>query len=330
MRQKIKNQLSKVKFALGLNPKIEQTKNVRNFIPPHVNCVVTLTADFELAWAPRYDNSVDNAYEHAVKLAKQERSNIPKILELCEKYNIPITWATVGHLFLHSCELDGSHKHPEIPPIPAYAGPYWDFNGGDWFEYDPCSCLEVAPEWYAPDLIKLIMSSKVGHEIGCHTFSHIDCRDEVCPPEVFSSELNMCKDLAKGFGLELKSFVHPGHTVGNLETLANLGFSSFQSDPGNILGYPVRHANGLWELKRTMDCYIRSGWTMEYHIERYKTIIDRAIKSNTVCNLWFHPSLNPLFVDEIFPAIFDHISENRDKIWVCTVNDYINFLNASN
>ena len=43
---------------------------------------------------------------------------------------------------------------------------------GDWFKADPCTNLQTDPNWYAPDLIKLIRDSKVKHEIGSHTFSH--------------------------------------------------------------------------------------------------------------------------------------------------------------
>ncbi|MBK7872925.1 MAG: polysaccharide deacetylase family protein [Saprospiraceae bacterium] len=325
---KFKSQLSKIKFALSFNPIIEKSSDREKYIPRNYDAVFTLTADFELAWAPRYNNTSRNSYQDAIRLARQERENIPKLLTLFDQYNIPITWATVGHLFLDSCEMDHQgKKHSEIPPVPEYNGPYWDFHNDDWFEYDPCTNLEEDPEWYAPDLVQMILESKVKHEIGCHTFSHIDCRDEVCPSDLFISEITKCQALAKAFDIEMKSFVHPGHTVGNLDNLALLGFTSFQSDPGNILGYPIQHQNGLWEFKRTMDCYLRKEWSIDYHINRYKKIIDRAIQSNTLCNLWFHPSLSPVFVNDIFPALLAYIDSKRDSIWITTVGDYVAWLN---
>ena len=42
------------------------------------------------------------------------RENVPKILNLCEIYDIPITWATVGHLFLSNCKRVNKIAHPEI------------------------------------------------------------------------------------------------------------------------------------------------------------------------------------------------------------------------
>lgn len=324
---KFKSNLSKINFALGRNPKIEKIKHYRKFVPEPYEAVITITADFELAWAPRYSKDSENAFDKAINLAQRERENVYKILNLSEQYGIPLTWATVGHLFLKECKRENDVAHKEIPKVKKYKGIYWDFNGNDWFEYDPCSDYNKSPEWYAPDLIEMILNAKVKHEIGCHTFSHIDCRDEVCPPELFEAEINECKKEAAKFGLELKSFVHPGHTIGNLTKLAQLGFTSFQTDPGNILGYPVKHSNGLWELKRTYEFVWREGWSVDYHIYRYKKIIERAIKTNTVCNFWFHPSFESIFLEKILPKIFEFINKMSKEIYLTTVNNYTNFLN---
>ncbi len=325
----LRSELSKLKFALGYNPKVIKRPDGRKFIPGSHRGVVTITADFELAWAPRYNNSVSDPLQFALDLARRERANLPALLDVCDANNVPITWATVGHLFLESCSAEGEEVHADIPAVAAYEGKYWDFKGRHWFEYDPCSNLAEAPEWYGPDLIEQVLNASTAHEIGCHTFSHIDCRDHVCPPELFEAELNKCKALAGEKGLELCSFVHPGHTIGNLDSLAKLGFTSFQTDPGNILGYPIRHANGLWELQRTMEFTYRPDWSIKYHIKRYKTIVDRAIETNTVCNFWFHPSFPTVFVKEIMPELFSHIDKRRSEILVCTVGEYINFLNTN-
>ncbi|MGK9477948.1 polysaccharide deacetylase [Melioribacter sp. OK-6-Me] len=326
MPKRLKNILSKLNFIIGRNPKIEKGNDWQKFIPKPFKAVMTITADFELAWAPRYVKDIDNPYKKAIFLARRERENILKILQLCENFNIPITWATVGHLFLKECRCYNGKAHPEIPQIAPYKGKYWDFNGKDWFEYDPCSNYLEAPEWYAPDLIEMILNSNVQHEIGCHTFSHIDCRDEVCTPELFCAEINACKKEASKLGLSLKSFVHPGHTIGNLPQLVELGFTSFQSDTGNILGYPVKHDNGIWEMKRTYEFVWRDGWSLDYHIYRYKKIIDRAIKTNTVCNFWFHPSFDEKFLNKVLPEIFSYLNIHKENIFLSTVDNYISWL----
>lgn len=324
----MRSQLSKLKFAMGYCPKIEKRRDAASFLPPNFQAVVTITADFELAWAPRYNNTVANPLQFALKLARRERSNVPKILHVCEQFNIPITWATVGHLFLKSCKGNEHKKHAEIPKVPAYKGRYWDFDGKDWFEYDPCTGLREDPEWYAPDLIEAFIESEVDHEIGCHTFSHIDCREEVCPTELFQSEVSLCQQLASERGLRLTSFVHPGHTIGHLDTLTQLGFTSFQSDPGNILGYPIRHSNGIWELQRTMEFAYRSGWSDDYQAYRLMKTVDRALATQAVCNFWFHPSFPTAMVEKVLPNLMAHIQDRRNEIWMGTVGKYVDYLNS--
>ncbi len=327
MRRQLKAQLSKVKFLLGNNPKVEKTINYKKYIPANKKAVITITADFELAWAWRYSKSVKNPLERAQKKGDIERENIPKILGLSNKFEIPITWATVGHLFLKECSRENGKPHPNLPRLPHFENKHWRYKGSDWFEYDPCSSYKEAPGWYCPDLISQILNSKVGHEIGCHTFSHIDCRDGVCHPSIFEAEIKECITEASKLNVELKSFVHPGHTIGNLEKLVELGFSSYQTDIENILGYPVKHQNGLWELKRTYEFTYRKEWSINYHIYRYKKIIDKALSTNTVCNFWFHPSFSSQFLDRILPEVFQHINTIRKKILLTTVSPYIDWLN---
>src|SRR6266481_6123338 len=56
-----------------------------------------VSADFELSWAFRQHRK-----EVAQDRGRRERENIPYLLHIFERYNFPITWATVGHLFLES------------------------------------------------------------------------------------------------------------------------------------------------------------------------------------------------------------------------------------
>ncbi len=326
MWPKVKSYLSKINFLLGNSPKIERNEHWRKFIPPPYKAVVTITADFELAWAWRYSKSVKNPLTRALQKAKLERENIPKILELCDKYEIPITWATVGHLFLESCNLEYTKPHSNLPRLNHFENNYWRYRGKDWYEYDPCSNYKKAPAWYSPDLIEHILNSKVKHEIGCHTFSHIECGDEICPPEVFESEIKECIKSSAKFGVELKSFVHPGHTIGNLKKLSELGFTSFQTDPGNILGYPVKNKNGLWELKRTYEFVYRESWSVNYHIYRYRKIIDRAIENNSVCNFWFHPSMDKNFLIHVLPTIFKYLYSKKMDVAFFTCGSYVQSL----
>ena len=322
----LKPLLSKINFFLRRSPKIETCKDPSRFIPQKYKAVLLISADFELSWAWQYAKGNPEPLTYALEMAYTERNNIPQIVKLCEEYDIPITWATVGHLFLEKCTRENGSSHPEIPRLRKLENDYWRFEKDDWFEHDPCTDYRQAPAWYCPDLIEQIISSPVAHEIGCHTFSHIDCRDEICPPALLKAELEECKRLAGRMGLELKSFVHPGHTIGNLDVLAQEGFTNFRTDYRNVLGYPKKHANGLWEFEQTAEFVLRKGWSIDYHIHRYRTIIRRAMESNTVCVLWFHPSFDPEVVEEILPKVFGYVDQNRDKLFVATHSEYINWI----
>jgi len=319
--------LSKIKFAAGIDPLIEKSNDWRRFIPEPYSAVILIQADFEMAWASRWSKRFRGNIQGVLEMARRERKNMSQILDLCDRFNIPVTWATVGHLLLDNCQRQNGKIHHDIPQLPEFENEYWKFSGQDWFEHDPGTDVARDPEWYAPDLVKDILRRETKHEIGCHTFSHIDCRDGICPPELMQIELRECKKLAKRWGMELKSFVHPGHTIGNLDVLADEGFSNYRTDYRNVLGYPKDNRNGFWELPSTMEIGYRKEWSMEYHVHRYRKIIDRAIKAHSVCVLWFHPSLHEKILHDVLPAIFAHIDHSRATIWPMTSGEYTSWLN---
>ena len=295
----MKSCLRKINFALGRDPKVENIgseDDKRKFIPMPFKAVLLIGGDFELAWGWRYRKDSSNPTMEAENRARRARINIPRILNLCCRFEIPITWATVGHLFLDKCSKKGHLVHSQLSRIPYHENKYWRYDRGDWFDGDPCTDWIKSPEWYAPDIIEMILDSKVKHEIACHTFSHINCDDSVCAPNIFEEEIHESQKGADSYGIKLQSFVHPGHIIGNLSSLRALGFTSFRTDYANLLDYPQRHRNGLWEIKSTSELVFRKEWSFEYQVYRYKKIIERALKFQRVCCYWFHPSAQPRFV----------------------------------
>jgi len=329
MNTLLKTYLSKINFILGRNPQVEKSDGFQQMIPEPYQSVFTISADFELAWAWRYSKALENPVEAALMKARRARKNTPVILELCEKYNIPITWATVGHLFLEECHQENGKIHHQLPRLAHFENDYWQFENGDWFQHDPGANYKTAPEWYAPDLINEILKSPVDHEIACHTFSHIDCRDHICPGEVFKAELNACKDAARSVGVELKTLIYPAHTVGNLDALTELGFTNYRSNDANTLGYPVLRNDGLWEIKSTMELKFRDDWSIDYHIYRTKKVIERAINHNASCHFWFHPSFSERYLNQVMPEVFQYLDSQRDEIWITSMKDYVNWLNTT-
>jgi len=284
---------------------------------------VIFTADFELAWAVRYSKRKPDPLEYA----RGERTNVPEILAVAERFNLPITWATVGHLFLESCQ-QGDHDWMARLP---YMDDHWRFTSGDWFDHDPYSNVHKDPEWYAPDLIRKILASPVDHEIACHTFSHIDCSDKNCPPRVLDNELKACTAEAAKWGLELRSMAFPGGTAGNFPVLRGHGIRIYRRRIGKYeLAYPFRDELGLLVSPTgPMIGRAHPDWSLEDEFYFYRKAIDKAIKHNTLAHMWFHPSANPETFELLLPRIMEYCASKRDSgdLWVGTMNELQEHIN---
>lgn len=285
-----------------------------------------ISADFELAWAWRYTKTGVNY----IAKAEQARKNFPEIIKVLDTYSIPITFATVGHLFLESCKKG---VHDWMARIPHF-NDHWKFTTGDWYDHDPCSNYKEAPEWYAPDLIQSIQNAKINHEIGTHTFSHIDFTYKNCPPGVANDELKACKEAAKPYNITLKSLVFPGGTWGNIESLKHNGIQIYRKNVDQDLAYPWRDDHGLLVTNSSgaLEFDRNYGWSSNYFINRLKKFIDKAIKTNTIAHLWFHPSMDPYFLDEIFTSFLKYASEQREKgdLWIGTMSQIAEHINQNN
>jgi peptidoglycan/xylan/chitin deacetylase (PgdA/CDA1 family) len=286
---------------------------------------VIFTADFELAWAVRYSKRNTDPLSYA----SRERANVPIILDVAERFTIPVTWATVGHLFLERCR-QGDHDWMARLP---YMDGHWRYTSGDWFDHDPYSSLSDAPEWYAPDLLKQIMASKIKHEIACHTFSHIDCSDKNCPPKVLDDELTACEMAAKDLGVSFKSMAFPGGTAGNFTVLRDHGIKIYRRRIGKYdLAYPYRDQEGLLVSPTGPSIGMaRPGWSVEDEFYFLRKAIDKAIRHNTLAHMWFHPSAGSEAFTELLPMIMEYCNLKREagELWIGTMNDLQEHINRS-
>jgi peptidoglycan/xylan/chitin deacetylase (PgdA/CDA1 family) len=279
-----------------------------------------ISADFELGWAFRYSKA--EPYPEAK--ARQSRDNFPFLLKLFEDHGVPVTWATVGHLLLKGCRKG---DHDWMRPIPHFENAFWSFRQGGWFDSDPCTSWEKAKEWYAPDLIEAILNSKARHEIGCHTFSHVDFSYAHCPRERAGDELKACIDAAEPWGIELESFVFPAGTYGNYEVLRENGIRSYRKALPYELDYPASDALGLMVMPSACGLDDNGlGWSAPYFVRRYRRYVDKAVKTRTLCHFWFHPSLDDWFLKSVFPGVIKHAAARREAgdLWIGTMRELSN------
>lgn len=188
-------------------------------------CVISI--DTELAWggAHRRDGT------GAAAGFDREREVIARMLELFARYEVPATWAVVGHLFLDRCgagppagtgDGGGDLPHPEVQR-PAYT-----WLNGDWFDIDPCSDVAAAPDYYGRDIVEQILSCAHPQEVASHSFAHMLMDDPACGPEVLASDLAASRRAAEACGVELTSYVYPRNGLGHLGELAAAGYTGYR------------------------------------------------------------------------------------------------------
>ncbi|MDD3104072.1 MAG: polysaccharide deacetylase family protein [Candidatus Cloacimonetes bacterium] len=281
------------------------------------------TGDFELAWAvARSKLQVDPE-----TMARKERENMPVILSLLERHQIPVTWATVGHLLLRGCEK-GDHDWMERLP---YLDDHFQYFSGDWFDVDPCASWDKAKAWYAPDLVQMILDSSTRHEIGCHTFSHVDCRDKYCPAQVLDDELTACEEAAKPWGIKFRSMAFPAGTAGNYAILKKHGIMIYRRRVSVFeLAYPFRDEHGILVSPTGYGLgFLYQRRSLEQNIKRYHLAIDKAIRTNTISHFWFHPSADPEVFTGLLPGILEYCARKREEglLWIATMDTVQTFIN---
>lgn len=306
LSEKNQGRLSRLVLQCGLKPRVN--RGARSTLK---RGAVLFTADFEMAWAFRFSRT---CRPRAVEMGMLERRNVPILLDLFARHSLPATWATIGHLFLGRCSRDASGRaHPEMPRPGYFSNRNWRFTAGDWYDDDPCTSLADDPAWYAPDLVERILSAGPGHEIACHSFSHVDFSDGNCPKGLANAELDACQSLAAEVGVRLKSMVFPGGTLGNFASLKERGFLCYRRPSKYHLDLPTSGSGGLIAVPSSLglerDPY---GWSKDFHLGMIRKFLDRAARSRLACHFWFHPSMDIWYLENVMPGIIEMVAAYRD------------------
>ena len=76
---------------------------------------MVVSLDLELCWG-RFDKVPVPMLEAD---ASEERIQIRRLLALLDRYEIPATWAIVGHLMLAGCSRHDGAVHMDVTPRPV-------------------------------------------------------------------------------------------------------------------------------------------------------------------------------------------------------------------
>lgn len=201
---------------------------------------VILSLDMELAWGLQ---KLNESRLDTLKMDKSAgRNAVSFAIDALEEYDIPATWAIVGHLLLHSCSQDSHFRSPRIDDV------------------DPYSDVERTPLYYAPDLVERIIASSTGHEIAGHSFSHPDFT-ELTRSET-RLELKAMRQTFDQRDISVKTLVHPGIQIEHLDLLPEYGLTAYAescSETGETFRSGIRRMfklDGKFFTVPTVDPYV--------------------------------------------------------------------------
>ena len=153
-----------------------------------------------------------------------------------------------------------------------------------------------------------ILNSSGNHEIGVHTYSHIDAT--TATKDEFREDVTRCIRT-----LELDApatFIFPWNKEAHFDVLEELGFEAFRGKK-RVIGLPVRY-QGLWNMRPVyyMDQKSQGAESM---INAY---VDFCVKRAAFFHLWTHPwgltmDGDTSRMSRTLDSVFAHIEDLRKK-----------------
>lgn len=274
---------------------------------------VVISLDAELGWG------FHDLPEPPTDRVENAREGWRTMLELCDRFEVPATWAVVGHLMLETC--DGTHADHPAPD--------------GWFERERTSWRDREDLRFGPDLVRAVLASSVDHELGCHSFSHVLFGRPETSAELARAELRRCQEIAAQWGLTVDSFVYPRNDVGHRAVLAEAGFDAYRGTTptadgvrgvvGTLTGQSllvepriddyglvnVPASAFLFGFEGPIRTVAEAVWE-DPMVATARRGIDQASDGDGVFHMWLHP--NNLVDDrdrERMRAILEHVDRRR-------------------
>ncbi|MDN3667856.1 polysaccharide deacetylase family protein [Echinicola jeungdonensis] len=301
--------------------------------------IFTISLDFELHWG-RLDKVQLQKMQYYYRNA---RVIIPRLLQLFEKYEIEVSWATVGMLFAENWEewkayLPDNKPYYRNPDLSPY---HWVSQQG---KTDGRSL-------FAPELIESIIQTPK-QEVASHTFSHYYTMEPWQTFSQFREDLRAARKIAYDkFGLNLESLVFPRNQYNDdyQAICFEEGFHAIRSNPKDWFWKHTEDEKLIKKIFRTGDTVIPMGGKTHYSMEtldrrvgypinipasrllrpykknslfnrrrvdRIKSELSEAASQKKVYHLWWHPhnfgnypEQNLLLLEEIL----QHFDTLREK-----------------
>jgi len=171
-------------------------------------CTVVISVCLELLWG-YLDTKNYNRIMMILNDKTHGKKTIYWLLNVLDKYNIPVTWATVGGLFLEKDEIIDVLRRKKSTRI---------VEGNS---------KAILDSLYGKDIVEEILSSRISHELGYHTFTHTVLKGSSY--DVAELEIREGVRIAKKrFGVKMKSFVFPKNEIEYIDLIKKYGFTVFR------------------------------------------------------------------------------------------------------
>ncbi len=285
-----------------------------------MNGKFVISLDFELHWGIFDIKSVKDYKQNLDNV----REVVYKLVELSNRYNVRLTFSTVGILFA------GNKKELESF-FPSRKPSFIDKKLSAYNSMDIVGKNELEdPYHYAQEVIKNL-SKDDKHEIGSHTFSHYYCREEGQDIKEFEADVIAAQRIGKHLDVTIKSLVFPRNQVRDdyLRVCLENGIITYRGAEKGIAYSPKMNGKNSVISRivlgglRLLDCYVNVFGTSTYpvsglksnsgecinlpssrflrpynkklrHLEplklrRIKNAMTYAAKKNELYHLWWHP-----------------------------------------
>ena len=299
-----------------------------------MNGHLVISLDYEIHWGVFDKKSVDDYRTNLVNVGKV----LDRLLEMSDKYDVKLTFATVGFLFAKDKEELLNHAPKQKPSyLKNKFSPYPLIQSIGQSEKDD-------PFHYALSGIKQIQKNG-NHEIGTHTFCHYYCHIPGQSVEQFDDDINSAVSIAKPLGIDIKSLVFPRNMIDAfkpvdkpyLDVLKKHGITSFRGKEKSYI-YNIHTTKFykdwyIFKFLKFLDAYVSVTGPNTYKLEdmtkekdlfnfpssrlfrayskklkfleplkvkRIKRAMTHAAKKNELFHLWWHPHNFGAQMDENF------------------------------
>jgi hypothetical protein len=108
--------------------------------------------------------------------------------------------------------------------------------------------------------------------------------------------------------------VFPGGTLGNYSMLKDMGFTSFRRQMQYHIDLPVPDKYGLVQIPSShLLEKPRYNWSARTCIWMANSFILKAAQYKLVAHLWFHPSMDSWYLENVLPNVLAAIRKMEDE-----------------